>query len=313
MIGEDFDWSQKYRPRKVDDVILPDSIKQSFKADISKGNIQNCLLVGGSGVGKTTLAMAALDELGVDYIKINASLYGNIDTLRTEIQNFASTVSFTGGRKYVILDEADYLNANSTQPALRNFMEEFSTNCGFILTCNYPKRIIKELHSRVTVIHFKIPKAELPKLATQMMKRICFILDTEGVPYEKEAVAAVIKKHLPDWRRSINEIQKYSKTGKIDAGILVNTDEENTKELIGFMKARKWDDMRKWIGTNSDIEPTDLMRSVYDGLSKYVTKESMPPVILLLSKYQYQAAFAADAEINMVACMTEIMMEAEFL
>lgn len=313
MIHEDFDWSLKYRPRKVDDVIIPDRIKDVIKGDIAKGTLQNYLMVGGPGVGKTTLAMAACDELDIDYLLIPASMNGNIDTLRTEIQNYASTVSFNGGRKMVILDEADHLNPNSTQPALRNFMDQYGKNCGFILTCNYPKRIIEPLHSRCARIDFKIKKAELAKLASSIMKSICGILDKEGVPYDKAAVAGVIQKYVPDWRRTINELQRYSKTGAIDAGILVNTDEENIKTLVGFLKARKWDDMRKWAGENSDMEPTDVMRQLYEQLGKYVKKETLPAIILVLSKYQYQAAFAADAEINMVACLTEIMMEAEFV
>ncbi len=209
---EEFLWVEKYRPKTIRDTILPESLKQTFQEFVSQGNIPNLLLSGSAGCGKTTVARAMLEELGCDYIVINGSLNGNIDTLRNEIMQFASSVSLMGGRKYVILDEADYLNPNSTQPALRNFMEEFSRNCGFILTCNFKNRIIEPLHSRCSVVDFKITKKDLPSLAAQMMKRIQHILDTEGVEYDKSAVAEVLKQHLPDWRRTINELQRYSAT-----------------------------------------------------------------------------------------------------
>jgi DNA polymerase III delta prime subunit len=251
-----------------------------------------------------------LEELGCDYIIINGSMNGNIDTLRNEIKNFASAVSLSGGRKYVILDEADYLNANSTQPALRNFMEEYSKNCGFILTCNFKNRIIDPLHSRCTVIDFKIKKSELPTLATQMMKRLVGILGKENIEYDKAVVAEVLKKHFPDWRRVINELQRYSATGKIDSGILVNLQEVSLKELMSLLKERDFTNMRKWVGENIDNDAEVIYRKIFDQANQYITKETIPLVILLIGKYQYQHAFAADAEINLVCCLTEIMMEA---
>lgn len=312
MAREEFLWTERYRPRSIDDCILPSAMKKTFKAFVEAGEVPNLLLSGGSGVGKTTVAKAMLNELGHDCIVINGSLNGNIDTLRNEIQNFASSISFTGGRKYVILDEADHLNPQSTQPALRNFMEEFSKNCGFGFTCNMPKRIIEPLHSRTATVNFKITKADKASVAMQIMKRVCFILDSEGVPYDKAAVAGLIKKFFPDWRRVINELQNYAATGRIDSGILVNTAEENLKELMGFLKDRKWDEARKWCGENNDLESTDVMRQIYDQMRDYVKPSSMPGLVVALAKYQYQAAFVADHEINLVACLTEFMVEAEW-
>ena len=231
---EEFLWVEKYRPKNIDDCILPEGLKQAFRQFVYNGEIPNLLLTGGPGVGKTTVAKAMLEQIGADYIVINGSMNGNIDTLRNDIQQFASTISFSGGRKYVILDEADYLNANSTQPALRNFMEEFSRNCGFILTCNFKHRIIEPLHSRCSVVDFKISKDDLPRLAVQFFKRTVGILSKEGVDYDKAVVAELINKHIPDWRRVLNELQRYSVNGKIDSGIFVNLQDENLKTLIGI-------------------------------------------------------------------------------
>jgi DNA polymerase III delta prime subunit len=244
---------------------------------------------------------------------INGSLNGNIDTLRYESMQFASSVSLTGGRKYVILDEADYLNPNSTQPALRNFMEEFSKNCGFILTCNFKNRIIDPLQSRCSVIDFKIKKTDLPALASQMMKRLCFILDSEGIEYDKAVVAELIKKHYPDWRRVINELQRYSATGKIDSGLLANITETSMKSLVGFLKEKDFTNMRKWVAENIDSDATTVFRTLYDSASIYISKNSVPNLVLILAKYQYQAAFVADHEINLTACLTEMMVELEYL
>jgi DNA polymerase III delta prime subunit len=257
------------------------------------------------------VAKAMLEELGCDYIVINGSMNGNIDTLRNDILQFASSVSFTGGRKYVILDEADYLNANSTQPALRNFMEEYSRNCGFILTCNFKNRIIEPLHSRCSVVEFKIAKSDLAKLAGQFFKRVESILASEGVQYDKAVVAEVVKKHIPDWRRVLNELQRYSATGKIDAGILSNLGDESFKKLIGHLKAKNFNDMRKWVVENSDSD-TAVFRKVYDHAHEYLKPNSIPQVILLIADYQYKAAFVSDPEINLAAFLTNLMVEAEF-
>ena len=309
---EQFLWVEKYRPKTIADTILPADLKKIFQQFVDQENIPNLLLTGSAGVGKTTVARAMLEQLGCNYIVINGSMNGNIDTLRTEIQNFASTVSFTGGRKYVILDEADYLNANSTQPALRNFMEEFSKNCGFILTCNFKNRIIEPLHSRCSVIEFKIAKKDMPDLAGQFMKRVKNILASENVEYDNEAVAALIMRYLPDWRRVLNELQRYAATGRIDSGILVNMSDESFKKLIGYMKAKEFSNVRKWVGENSDTDTTVLFRKLYDTASEVITKDSIPQLILHIAKYQYQAAFVADHEINLVACLLEILVDCEF-
>jgi DNA polymerase III delta prime subunit len=296
----------------VADTILPAEIKQVFQTFVDQKNVPNLLLSGSAGVGKTTVARAILDELQCDYIIINGSLNGNIDTLRNDILNFASSVSLTGGRKYVILDEADYLNPNSTQPALRNFMEEFSKNCGFILTCNFKNKIIVPLHSRCAVVDFKISKKDMPKLAVQFMKRVEHILATENVPYEKQVVASVIQKHFPDWRRVLNELQRYSATGAIDSGILTNLENITIKDLILALKEKKFDDVRKWVHDNSDQDHSAIFRSIFDTTDSYFTKRSIPILVLKIAEYQYKASFAADQEINLLAFMIELMMECEF-
>jgi len=309
---EDFLWVEKYRPKTVSDTILTDELKKTFQQFVDQKNIPNLILSGTAGVGKTTVAKAMCEELGCDYIVINGSMNGNIDMLRNDISQFASSVSLMGGRKMVILDEADYLNPQSTQPALRNFMEEFSANCGFILTCNFVDRIIEPLHSRCSVIKFKIPKSELPSLAKQFMQRVCGILETESVSYEKAVVAEVIKTHFPDWRRVINELQRYSATGGIDTGILRNFSDTALAKLIGYMKDKNFTAVRKWLG-ESDIEPTEFFRAFFDKAEDHIAKGSMPQLVLHLAKYQYQNAFAADPEINLMACLTEIMADCEFL
>jgi DNA polymerase III delta prime subunit len=264
-------------------------------------------------VGKTTVARAMLEQLNCDYMIINGSMNGNIDTLRVDISQFASSMSLMGGRKYVILDEADYLNPNSTQPALRNFMEEFSKNCGFILTCNFKNKIIEPLHSRCTVIDFKLPNNEKAKLASQFMKRIKHILDTEKVQYDDGAVAEVISKYFPDWRRVLNELQRYSATGKIDSGILANLGDESFKNLFGYLKAKSFSNMRKWVGENSDIESHVLFRKIYDNAIQHIKPASIPQLVLIIGDYQFKVAFVADPEINTVACLTMIMTECEFV
>jgi DNA polymerase III delta prime subunit len=303
---------EKYRPKTVEDCILPENLKKTFQEFVNQKNVPNLLLSGSAGCGKTTVAKAMLEELGCDYIVINGSMNGNIDTLRNEIKNYASAVSFSGGRKYVILDEADYLNPNSTQPALRNFMEEFSGNCGFIMTCNFKNRIIDPLHSRCSVVDFKIKKSDLPGLASQFLKRSCNILDTEGIVYDKKVVASLITQHYPDWRRVLNELQRYSVTGKIDEGILVNFSDASFKSVVDNMKKGDFPAVRKWVGENSDTDTDVLFKNLYDNAYEVVVPTSIPDLILILAKYQYQAAFVANPEINLSAAFLEIMSTCTF-
>lgn len=309
---EDFLWVEAYRPHTIADTVLPPNLQATFQKFVDDQSVPNLLLSGRAGVGKTTVARAMLDELGCDYIIINGSMHGNIDTLRTDILNFASTVSFTGGRKYVILDEADYLNPNSTQPALRNFMEQYSKNCGFILTCNFKNKLIDPLISRCSVIDFNIPKEDKPKLAVKFYKRVLDILKKENVEAEPKAVAGVIEKHFPDWRRVLNELQRYAATGKIDVGILTNLQEDSFKALVGFLKAKEFSNVRKWVGENSDVDTTTFFRKFYDQANELMDSPSIAQLVLILAKYQYQAAFVADHEINIAACLTEIMVECTF-
>ena len=311
-ISEEFLWVEKYRPKTIEDTVLPADLKNTFQQFVDQGNIPNLLLSGSAGVGKTTVARALLEQLGCNYIVINGSMNGNIDTLRTEIMSFASTVSFRGGRKYVILDEADYLNANSTQPALRNFIEEFSKNCGFILTCNFKNRIIEPLHSRCSVIDFKIGKKDMPKLASQFMKRAQNILETENVEYDRSVLAEVIQRHFPDWRRVLNELQRYSATGKIDSGILSRLEDESFAALVKTLKNKDFNTMRKWVGENSDTDSSILFRRLYDEAYSLVKANSIPQLVLILSDYQYKAAFAANQEINLAAALTHVMADVEF-
>ena len=310
---DEFLWVEKYRPRTVSDTILPDNLKQTFQQFVDNKNIPNLLLAGGPGVGKTTIAKAMLDELECDYIVIKGSLSGNIDTLRNDIMQFASSMSLVGGRKYVILDEADYLNPNSTQPALRNFMEEFSKNCGFIMTCNFKNRIIDPLQSRCSVIDFNIDKKIGQILAAKFMKRVEGILQTESVQFDQKVIAELIMKFFPDWRRVLNELQRYSATGKIDTGILSNLSDENFKNLIGYLKTKNFTEMRKWVATNLDNEPVVLFRRIYDHSNTLMKKGSVPQLVLTIADYQYKSAFVADQEVNMVACLTQLMAECEWV
>ena len=305
-------WVEKYRPRTIDETILPKDLKVTLQTFVDKGEVPNLLLTGRPGVGKTTVARALLEQCGFDSYIINGSLDGNIDTLRRDIKNFAATVSLTGSRKFVILDEADYLNPQSTQPALRNFMEEYSGNCGFILTCNYKNKIIDPLHSRCSVVDFVIDKKAAPILAGQFLKRICGILDEETVEYDKKAIVELITNYFPDWRRILNELQRYSVTGRIDLGILVSATDEMMKELMSFLKERDFKSMRKWVGQHSDVEVPVILRALYDMSDKYVEEKSIPQLIVTLADYQYKAAFVADGELNLTACLTEVMSECQF-
>lgn len=312
-MNEEFLYVEKYRPKTIEETILPVELKTTFQQFVDQKNIPNLILSGSAGVGKTTVARAMLEELGCDYIVINGSMNGNIDTLRVEILNFASSVSLSGGRKYVILDEADYLNANSTQPALRNFMEEFSRNCGFILTCNFKNRIIEPLHSRCSVIDFKIGKADMAKLAMQFMKRVENILSLEKVEYDKPVVAQLIQKYFPDWRRVLNELQRYSATGKIDSGILANLQQSSIKSLAKLMKEKNFSEIRKWTKNNIDTDVNVLYNEFYETASEYFTPRCIPALVMLLAKYQYQNSFSANVEINFTAFLVEVMLEMEFV
>ena len=309
---ENYLWVEKYRPSTIEECILPQSIKNSFSDIVKSGESQNLLLSGSAGCGKTTIAKALCNELNADYIMINCSEDGNIDTLRTKIRNFASTVSISGGKKIVILDEFDYSNAQSMQPALRGFIEEFANNCRFILTCNFKNRIIEPIHSRCTNISFNIPKSEKPKLAANFMERLKFILDEENTPYEEKVLAQLIMKHFPDFRRVINEVQRYSVAGTIDVGILSDVGSVQVKDLLGFMKNKDFTSARKWVVENLDNAPSDLMRKMYDSFYDNLTPSSIPQAVLIIAEYQYKSAFVADQEINLVACIVELMMGCEF-
>ena len=305
-------WVEKYRPVTIDDCILPSELKQTFQQFVDNQEIPNLLLTGTAGVGKTTVAKAMLEQIGCTYMMINGSEESGIDTLRTKIKNFASTVSMDGKRKYVILDEADYLNPQSTQPALRGFIEEFSRNCGFILTCNFRNRIIEPLHSRCSTIEFRIPKDQKPKLAMHFMNRVQEILEKENVSYNEKVVAELIGKFFPDWRKCLNELQRYSATGTIDAGILVNISETSIKELLSFIKNKEFTNARKWIVHNLDNDPSRIYRRIYDSLYDSVAPSSIPHCVLILADYSYKSAFVADQEINLLACLTEMMQQVEF-
>lgn len=305
MDNTEFIWVEKWRPKRIADCILPDKQKKVFKEMIDCGDLQNMLFCGSAGVGKTTVAKALCDEMDLDSLFINASLENGIDVLRTKISQFASSVSFTGRTKVVILDEADYTNPQSFQPALRGFIEEFSQNCRFIFTCNFKNRIIPPLHSRCSVIEFKIDKTEKPKVAAAFFRRIMEILAHEKVEADQKVVAKIIEKHFPDYRRILNELQKYSSSGKIDEGILVNLGEVNMTELVESLRSKDFKKMRNWVVNNLDNDPSSLFRKIYDTLLDQVNQ--VPQLVLLLADYQYKAAFVADPEINLVACLTEIM------
>ena len=311
-IAEQMLWVEKYRPQTIDECILPEATKNMFREFVGRGELQNTLMCGSAGVGKTTVARALCNEIGADVLFINCSEDSGIDTLRSKIRNFASTVSLTNSKKVVILDEFDYANQNSLQPALRAAIEEFANNCRFILTCNFKNRIIEPIHSRCAVVEFKIDNKDKPKIAAQFFKRITHILKTEGIEFEPQVVAEIVNKHFPDFRRVLNELQRYSVSGKIDTGILVNLGDESFKTLVKHLKAKNFTEVRKWVGQNSDIETSALFRQLYDKATDVLEPSSIPQLVLLLADYQHRAAFVADSEINIMACMVELMSSCKF-
>jgi DNA polymerase III delta prime subunit len=305
-------WTEKYRPKTIEDCILPERLKLPFQEYVNQRNIPNLLLAGGAGVGKTTVAKALCNEVGCDYIVINGSDESGIDTFRTKIKNYASSMSLTGGRKVIIIDEADYLNPNSTQPALRNAIEEFASNCSFIFTCNYKNRIIEPLHSRCAVIEFSLKNGEKAKMASAFFKRIQSVLQSESVDYDDKVIAELIKKHFPDFRRIINELQRYSQFGKIDTGVLAQIGDISISEIVKFIRDKDFGSIRKWVATN-DVDSNTLYRKLYESMYDLMKPQSIPQAVLILADYQYKAAFVADQEINTVACLTEIMVNCEFV
>ena len=308
---ETFLWVEKYRPKTIQDCVLPANMKKTFSEFVKKG-IPNLLLTGGAGVGKTTVAKAMLDEIGYDYILINGSEESGIDVLRNKMKNFASTMSLEGSRKFIIIDEADYLNPQSTQPALRGFIEEFSNNCRFILTCNFKNRIIEPLHSRCGVYEFNTSKKDMVELCQSFMSRCEVILNNEQIYYDNKAIAELIMKFAPDWRRVLNELQRYSINGKIDSGILNNLNDKNYDDLFSHLKNKDFKKMRNWVVNNIDTDASAIFRAIYDRMSDKVAPQSIPQLVLILADYQYKNAFVADHELNVVACLTEVMSDVQF-
>jgi DNA polymerase III delta prime subunit len=305
-------WTEKYRPKTVDDCILPERLKKPFQEYVNQKTIPNLLLSGGPGVGKTTVAKSLCNEIGCDYLVINGSDESGIDTFRVKIKNYASSMSLSGGRKVIIIDEADYLNPNSTQPALRNAIEEFAGNCSFVFTCNYKNRIIEPLHSRCAVIEFGLKNGEKAKMASAFFKRIQSILQSESVDYDDAVIAELIKKHFPDFRRVLNELQRYSQFGKIDTGILSQIGDVSISELVKNIKEKDFSSIRKWVASN-EIDSNTLYRKLYDAMYEFIKPQSIPEAVVILAGYQYKAAFVADQEINTVACLTELMVSCEFV
>lgn len=307
MSKSEFLWVEKYRPQTIDECVLTKDLKDTFNGIVKSGELHNMLLSGTAGTGKTTVAKALCNELGLDWMLINGSEESGIDVLRNKIKQFASTVSLTGGIKVIILDEADYLNAQSTQPALRGFIEEFSNNCRFILTCNFKNRLIEPLHSRCAVVEFNTNKKQLASLASQFMGRLKSILDKEGVTYNEKVIAELIIRHAPDWRRVIGECQRYGSTGEIPAAILIGNSDESVAEVITHLKSKDFKSMRAWVANNAALDTSAIFRKIYDVLSDHADASGIPSAVLILADYQYKAAFVADKELNMVACMTELM------
>ena len=303
-----FLWGEKYRPKTIETCVLPPGLKKIFSKIVEQGEIPNMILSGTSGLGKTTIARALCNELDLDVLQVNASEESGIDTLRSKIKQFASSVSLHSGKhKVVLLDEADYLNAQSTQPALRAFIEEFSSSCRFILTCNFKNRIIEPLHSRCSVIEFNTDKTELAKLCLEFLSRLEIILQEEKISYNKKVIAELIMKYAPDWRRVLNECQKFSTTGELESNVLVTLNNKKITQLASYIKDKNFREMRKWIGVNSDIDSSVIIRGIYDSMYEHIEPASIPQAVIILAEYQYKAAFVADKELNMVACLTELM------
>ena len=310
----DFIWVEKYRPKTIDECILPDRIKNTFKEFLVKGEIPNLLLAGPPGIGKTTVAKALCEQLGADYFVINGSDEGRfLDTVRNQAKNFASTMSLTSDSKHkvIIIDEADNTTSD-VQLLLRANIEAFYKNCRFIFTCNYKNKIIEPLHSRCSVVDFSISRQDKPSIAAQFFTRINEILEKENVKSDKKVIAELINKHFPDWRRVLNECQRYSAGGEIDTGILVTISDTHIKELVDYLKKKEFPNVRKWIVQNLDNDTNAILRNVYDSLYEYMKPQSIPEAVMVIAKYQYQSAFAADQEINLLAAMTEIMCNCEF-
>jgi len=305
-------WVERYRPQTIDECVLPAELKKTFTDIVKSGQLPNLLLAGTAGLGKTTVAKALCNQLDLDYIMINGSEESGIDVLRNKIKQFASTVSLTGGYKVVILDEADYLNPTSTMPALRGFIEEFSNNCRFILTCNFKNRIIEPLHSRCSVVEFNTTKKQLASLASDFMKRLGAILKAEGVAFQDKTIAELIIRYAPDWRRVLNECQRYSTSGEIPTAILVGMSDQNIAELTSYLRAKDFKSMRSWVVNNSSLDSTVVFRKIYDSLYESASPNSIPSAVLILADYSYKAAFVSDRELNMVACMTELMSSVEW-
>ena len=310
---DQFLWVERYRPQKIDDCVLPQALKDTFKQYITQGELPSFLFSGTAGVGKTTVAKALCNEIGAEYILVNGSDEGrSIDVLRTTIKGFASTVSLTDAKKVVIVDEADYMNAQSVQPALRSFIEEFSGNCRFIFTCNFKNRIIEPLHSRCAVIEFKIDSKDKQEIAATFFKRAVQILKQENIEFDPKVVAELITKHFPEYRRILNELQRYSVSGKIDSGILLNMSEESFKDLVKLLKDKNFTEVRKWVAKQTDADTTSLFRELYDSAATTIEPNSVPQLVLILADYQYKAAFVADHELNIMAALTEIMAQCKF-
>ena len=309
---DEFLWVEKYRPKKIEECILSQDLTKIFANIVSGGELQNMMLTGTAGTGKTTVARALCNELDLDYIIINGSEESGIDTLRNKIKQFASSVSLSGGYKVVILDEADYLNPQSTQPALRGFIEEFSANCRFILTCNFKNRVIEPLHSRCSVIEFAMPKKERDALAGMFMQRVQQILSVENINSDPAVLAELIIKYFPDFRRTLNELQRYYNFGKIDSGILANATDISLDTLMNSLKIKNFKQMRQWVADNIDTEPAAMFRKIYDNMNEFVEPQSIPQLVLILADYQYKNSFVADHELNMVACLTEVMAGVKF-
>ena len=307
-------WVEGHRPRTINDCILSNKIKNTLSDVVKEEKIPNLMCSGPSGVGKTTAARAICEQTNSDYIVINGSDEGRmIDTLRTKLTQFCSTISLGGGRKVVIIDEADYMNPDSVQPAMRNFIEKFAENCSFIFTCNYKNRIIDPIHSRCAVVDFTLDKKEKPEIAMQFLNRCDQILTEQSIVYDKDVVAALINKHFPDFRRVINELQRYSTSGEINSGILANIGELNLNQLISALREKNFQNMRQWVVTNVDNDPATVYRKIYDKLYEVLEKSSIPQAVLIIADYQYKSAFVADQEVNLVACLVELMAECEFV